>query len=487
MKEKKNIDRLFQEKFKDFESHPSDRVWNNILTAQNKKEHKKIIPIWWKMGGVAATLIILFGIGNLLMTTGDQDNNNPLVEIQSSDIKNNIIQDKTATTTTSSQKLNASKDINPLVSTNESKATLSQGNNTRPASALSTTTGTKNNAISNTSSVNNGATDPLNSTQLTTAEKNPKLIAYQESPPQQNTKTTNNQHDNNLVTPISVDSEQENTNAISHTAITAENTKNLVEEAQKIEALQEDKLTEIKDKAIVSRWDVGAVAAPVYYGDFGGSGLDKQFADNDKSGDVNLSYGVQVSYALSPKLKIRTGVSNVDLSYSTNEISFSTNGLGRRVRGITFTDNAKTLAIVDHPVAQNSLAANSVIPNIGITSNGSLQQQLSYVEVPLEAIYVVSDKRVGLSLIGGVSTLFLNENDVVLKSSQLTTSLGTANGVNEVSFTTNIGIGLDYKVTKKVIFNIEPSLKYQLNSFDNTVVDFQPYYLGLYTGVSYKF
>jgi len=36
MKEKKNIDRLFQEKFKNFEAHPSDRVWAGI--AQNQKK-----------------------------------------------------------------------------------------------------------------------------------------------------------------------------------------------------------------------------------------------------------------------------------------------------------------------------------------------------------------------------------------------------------------------------------------------------------------
>ena len=30
MKEKKNIDRLFQEKFKDFEHTPKEDVWKNI-------------------------------------------------------------------------------------------------------------------------------------------------------------------------------------------------------------------------------------------------------------------------------------------------------------------------------------------------------------------------------------------------------------------------------------------------------------------------
>ncbi|MDE0599692.1 MAG: hypothetical protein OSB51_11015, partial [Dokdonia donghaensis] len=264
--------------------------------------------------------------------------------------------------------------------------------------------------------------------------------------------------------------------------------KDLVEEAKQIELSKEENTVALEEENTNnSRWDVGAVAAPVYYGDFGGSGLDKQFADNDKSGDVNLSYGVQVSYAVSPKLKIRTGVNNVDLSYNTNDISFSTNSLGRALRGVNYADNAKTIAIADNSTTQNNFNAEGAIPNIGVTANGSLQQQLSYLEVPLEAVYVISDKRVGVSLVGGVSTLFLNNNEVILSSNEFSTNLGTASGVNDVSFTTNIGVGLDYKMTDKVIFNIEPSLKYQLNSFDNTVVDFQPYYLGVYTGVRYKF
>ncbi len=37
MSDKKHIDRLFQEAFKDFESDPSDAVWKNIKTKLNEK------------------------------------------------------------------------------------------------------------------------------------------------------------------------------------------------------------------------------------------------------------------------------------------------------------------------------------------------------------------------------------------------------------------------------------------------------------------
>ena len=61
MNEKKNIERLFQEKFKDFEARPSSQVWKNIAAELEKKENKKrILPFWFNMkaAGIAAAFIL---------------------------------------------------------------------------------------------------------------------------------------------------------------------------------------------------------------------------------------------------------------------------------------------------------------------------------------------------------------------------------------------------------------------------------------------
>lgn len=481
MKEKKNIDRLFQEKFKNFEAHPSERVWAGIVKNQ-KKDNRRVIPLWWRVGGIAAGLVLLFGLGTLLLPS-DSTEATPLVnqdtittqsDTNQSVVKNSIDtreqQTSDQTTITSNEQVIAA--TNSSQRNSQSKSNITTTSN---ASGLKSGKTSRSNSKINTSplsSESNGliAYSDVNNTTTSSGEKKA---------------TTTNQVTKDQKTTIGKE-DKPTTIAANETVATKE--KDLVEEAKQIELSKEENTVALEEENTNnSRWDVGAVAAPVYYGDFGGSGLDKQFADNDKSGDVNLSYGVQVSYAVSPKLKIRTGVNNVDLSYNTNDISFSTNSLGRALRGVNYADNAKTIAIADNSTTQNNFNAEGAIPNIGVTANGSLQQQLSYLEVPLEAVYVISDKRVGVSLVGGVSTLFLNNNEVILSSNEFSTNLGTASGVNDVSFTTNIGVGLDYKMTDKVIFNIEPSLKYQLNSFDNTVVDFQPYYLGVYTGVRYKF
>ena len=61
---KNNLDKLFQEKFKDFEEVPDQRVWQAIEASSNKRQKKRVIPLWWKLGGAAAVLalaLLVFG------------------------------------------------------------------------------------------------------------------------------------------------------------------------------------------------------------------------------------------------------------------------------------------------------------------------------------------------------------------------------------------------------------------------------------------
>ena len=60
MKDNKNIERLFQEKFKDFEALPPQDSWDIIASRLNeKKKKKRIVPIWFQFSGIAASLFII--------------------------------------------------------------------------------------------------------------------------------------------------------------------------------------------------------------------------------------------------------------------------------------------------------------------------------------------------------------------------------------------------------------------------------------------
>jgi len=229
----------------------------------------------------------------------------------------------------------------------------------------------------------------------------------------------------------------------------------------------------------------------VYFDAFGGgSPIHSNFVPNSKSGNVNLSYGVAVSYAINKKLQFRTGVHKVDYGYDTNEIAFSsslnssTNSL---IDNISYVRTSRNLVVRSTAVKTETAEAFQDISANDPGLDGRMVQEFGYVEVPLELNYALVDKKVGVNVIGGFSSLFLVNNKVSLVSDELTTTVGLANNLNEVNFSTNIGFGINYKFTPKIQANVEPVFKYQLNTFSDTAGSFNPFSIGVYSGVSFKF
>lgn len=511
MKEKKNIDRLFQEKFKDFEVHPSDQVWQNIVEAKKKKKDRKVVPIWWRLGGVAAIALLLVTMGISLWNNNTSNENNNTPEFVTSGQDENVntstgegvvsnseadtipskqtesglaLENTTAGDEKSSLDTKTQKENESLFGVSDTQGAIANQNATAQSNTKSKETTNKLNQpfIDKTTTQNN--TTPTTEDAVAKTEENKEIIPQKRSDLIDPTITIDKAVDQNTDVAVKEETVEDSQND----NVKEDNKKSLVDEAARIaEANAEEDLQE--KEAITRRWDVGAVAAPVYYGDFGGSGIDPQFKDNSKTSDVNLSYGVQVSYAVTSKFKVRTGVSNVDLNYNTQDISFTPSNNAGTLKGVEFSQNASFLNITDRVNPSSELAS----PQDGLgqggnsVSNGEIRQNVGYIEIPLEAIYVLSDKRLGVELIGGVSTLVLNNNEVFLESNGLRTNLGTSSALNDVSFTTNFGLGLNYKITEKVKINLEPSLKYQLNAYNNSVGEFKPYYVGLYTGVNYRF
>ena len=125
--------------------------------------------------------------------------------------------------------------------------------------------------------------------------------------------------------------------------------------------------------------------------------------------------------------------------------------------------------------------------NLQKTNTGTINQKMGYYEVPLEISYTVLDQKIGISLIGGISTLFLEENKTSLISSETNLRLGEANNLNSMHFSSNIGLEFKYKFVKSFQLNFEPMVKYQLNTFSNNSGTTKPVLIGLYSGISYHF
>ncbi|OJX52861.1 MAG: hypothetical protein BGO88_13685 [Flavobacterium sp. 38-13] len=575
MSEKKNIERLFQEKFKDFEAIPSPEVWDNIEAKLKEKKKRRVIPLWFKLSGVAAILLIGFMIGDGII-------NSPI----KTDTDNGVV-DQNATD------VDRSKDLTPMQSPIKSKEVVTENEN-----AVTETKNTdleKNNPTQQHKNSENPEQDQLNKSIISgknkakntaiasqdntdrerlknTADKNLPVITNQKTktesglasqgPAQQHNRPKNanqnkfngknqedvfnkagiadsgnkeknqaksiiNQNSNKISIPenrnegekqLAVsekksndllrkndnvsernkqsDKEKNNNSRIAFDTEAFEKQKkdsaavataepNPLEELLKEKEKKQQAVTETK----VNRWQITSNVAPIYFSSASkGSPINQQFADNSKSYEKNLSYGVGVNYAINKKWSIRGGVNKLTLGYNTNNIVYYAGLSDAVANGEVFSPSNIQESRNVTVIVEDNTAANTVsFDNVPGKKAGSLNQTMGYVEVPVELSYKILDDKFGISLIGGMSTLFLNENSLSVVSPGMSTSIGKASNLNDVSFTSNIGIGFKYKFWKSFEANVEPKLKYQINTFSENAGGFKPYFIGLYSGISFNF
>jgi len=520
MKEKKNIDNIFNEGFKNIEATPSPRVWENIQAALKKeKKERKVIPLWIKLSGVAALLALLLTVGdslynssntfvtpeitneNVEQTEKQLQENKSEIEKQVNDshvasddkmLQNDATQDSDASENNASKNKGETKSSknNLINSSNKATNTIIASNNSEK-NASKSKENQKKDLIGKNISKNNveeGIAISKSNSEKANADENPK--DKNESLINKDKAIFDTKKEAVVVNDNSKEINSEKSLVKTEEEIAQEsNNKKSIFDA--IAETNEDAVAKKKKKEKPEhRWNVAPNVAPVYYSSFGnGSSIDPTFADNPQEGDVNMSYGVQVSYALNNRLSVRTGVNNVDLSYSTSGIEVGTGPVAVALRSVDYGGKDIVVTAADKGSFANASPSNGfgdIMPK-STQGDAKLVQNLNYYEVPVELKYAVIDSRFGVNVIGGVSTLFLGNNEISVKADNFTDVLGEANNLSSVSFSTNVGLGLDYKLSKKFTFNIEPMFKYQLNPYTDSSVNFSPYYLGVYTGLSFKF
>ena len=257
---------------------------------------------------------------------------------------------------------------------------------------------------------------------------------------------------------------------------------------------EQEAVAELSGETEAKKWSLNASVAPVYYNTLGkGSPIHSNFAANDKSGEINMSYGMNLAYSVNKRLKIRTGMHRVDLGYSTDDIIFSSSlsaSTNDMIENIDYGDNAVNLVVSSSASVAGDLSAvdgSSDIVAETPDQSGQMRQQLRYLEFPLEMQYRFIDKKFSLDVIGGVSSLVLIDNQVSLSAEGRVTTMGEANNVNPLNFSTNLGLGLGYQLGDQWSLSVEPLFKYQLNTFEGDAGNFQPYSFGVYSGVNFRF
>jgi len=478
MKEKKHIDRLFQEGFKDFEVSPSDKVWKNIEAKLNQnKKKRRVIPIWWRYGGVAALLFLFFTIGREYFKSTNTTPSIQIVDTTDEPPKKSLGPNNTFDFNENSNSIdssiNASKE-------RENKAPVKSSNNYQDIIVANT------NSSKNLKSKNN-SNSLINKNPLTSSGNNEVAVNSNEKDfiKNQEKDPTSKNKETEIVKNPTVN----NPTVIANNNTQEDKTlKNKIPENNKLsieDAIAEANKDEIKEK--INKWSVATNAAPIYFNSLGkGSSIDAQFNDNSKSGEVTMSYGINASYAINNKLKIRSGINKVNLGYNTNNVVvFEAVGLSPNIsslKNINTDGNADNISLIS---GESLTSANN--ETLVKTSNTSINQSLGYIEIPLEIEYNIIDKKIGFNIIGGFSSFILNNNELSSEFEGHQTKIGEAANLNKVSYSANFGLGLNYKITEKLDLNLEPTFKYQINTFNNTSGNFKPYFIGVYSGIGFKF
>ena len=78
MRQKKNIDQLFNERFANHQADPPSHVWDKVQARLEKDKKDRVIAIWWRTAGVAASLALIISLAGLL----DATQSNVVVEQQ---------------------------------------------------------------------------------------------------------------------------------------------------------------------------------------------------------------------------------------------------------------------------------------------------------------------------------------------------------------------------------------------------------------------
>ena len=427
-----NIDLVFRNGFKNLEVLPPPAVWNNIKPVLNRRERSVIL-----FRRVAATVALIIAAGLLYQQ----------LNFESSSLA-----------------------FNQAIPLNQEQVPL-----------VEIIPGNENTAILNSNTVISEFIDPVNESVI--IERDPVTISTITLLPEE---TNFNEFENTLRFKSPV---KERINIYPANLF--------------IEDPYQDILSDSKPGKITDRWSISALASPTYFSQFR-FGKDQASLQMMESEQPLISYsgGLALSYKINKRVSVQSGVFYSSVGQEIKGIA-SFGGFGRFDNtkgsrnfevmtsiGTVYTDNSDVF-LVDHTSSRiTQFTSEFFDPEKADLDylNNSLKQNYSYLELPVFLRYKVIDKTLDINLIGGLSYNFLVNNSVYAMTEGSKYSIGKTDGLSIMSFSSSLGMGMEYSFSKNISFNLEPTFRYYLNPFrDIEGSNIHPYSFGIFSGVSFRF
>ena len=441
MNTNKNIDRLFQEKLKNLETTPNKKVWAKIESKINKKK-RRVFPFWWFSSGVAALLVIGFFVFPFKDTKHQIKQNTP----------------KEIITKTPDKKINPSeKDSAELIVVQKNKNAI-----TPPQKKSSIKNREDNRLAGQIKPVRKKSDKIYNNAVLVNEDK----IFIREP--------------KSLIIKHVLDETKENKVLITKNIVAP----NIHKDSKKmdfkksIDDYKEEKTEENHEK---KSWSIAPVFAVLNSNSFTNTSPIHPSLSGSTRGKNSVSYGVQIAYQINKKWSIQSGLHLQEMRFENKQIAVISSDIN--ASNITFNSDETFVFESSDDTSFESISS----PLDALSLEGELAQNYSYYEIPLEIKYhLIGQNKFKTHLIGGFSTLFLQGNQIRLSTSVLNEE-GKANNLNNINFSGNIGIDLNYNLNTNWSMHINPMFKTQFNTFNKNTNKFRPYAIGLYTGIHYQF
>jgi len=221
-----------------------------------------------------------------------------------------------------------------------------------------------------------------------------------------------------------------------------------------------------------------------------------------EKGLPSYSTGLSFAYKISSRLSIQSGIGYSSIGQMITDIDV--------YAGLSDYYSAKGGALFNVETASGTIYSGN--PDIYITDamnrtstsipsgaedpskyrfdhlSDNLHQVFRYLEVPLTLRYKVIDRNIDLNVSGGMAYGFLVDNSVYTIYDGSLVPVGHTEGANLHSFSSQLGLGMEYNLSKQISFNIEPLVRYYLTPVSNSSGTYaRPLSFGIFSGFFFRF
>jgi hypothetical protein len=441
MARKEDIGKFIKKQFESIEKSPEDALWGKIDNTLRKRRNNKRAFL------LLFLLVFIFGVNSFWFSDYFSLQKNTDINLDTNEINNE-----------NSPSVTGLEDDNSIKNT---RSGFSEGNRDEQQKLTEKVTPGHLNDKDNLSQTNESIQTKKNASKI---EK----INFSSN---QEGNMTHNQQDNINNTTTKIDSINDTTAEPDIAeAIPEQPVDSIPSEKNENKSITEDLNKPSK------KWAVTVLGGLNTYNSFNNSSLIHHSLNGFKrSGTLDYTYGFALRFDLTDNLAISYGINKTTFSYFTKNIPASNESEINRILNYTNVSSGQTIT---------STELTNFLQN---ESQTDLLHQVEYIELPFLIHYSLSNKKLGIHTIGGISTyLHKKESLYVQNDNDDRLKIGTLNNLTGARFSLNLGVGLYYEISENLLIELNPTFKYSLMRYSNKSDGDKPYFIGVFTGLTYK-